>query len=41
MKLLKEMCALHAPAGNEVALKDFILKYIENNKSTWDHTPEI
>ena len=41
MELLKEMCALHAPAGNEVALKDFILKYIENNKSTWDHTPEI
>jgi len=41
MKLLKEMCAIHAPAGNEVALKDFILKYIEANKSTWDHTPEI
>lgn len=41
MELLKEMCAIHAPAGNEVALKDFILKYIEANKSTWDHTPEI
>jgi len=41
MELLKEMCAIHAPAGNEVALKDFILKYIETNKSTWDHTPEI
>jgi putative aminopeptidase FrvX len=41
MELLKEMCALHAPAGNEVALKDFILNYIENHKSTWDHTPEI
>ncbi len=41
MELLKEMCALHAPAGNEVAMKDFILEYIETNKSTWDHTPEI
>ena len=41
MELLKEMCAIHAPAGNEVALKDFILKYIETNKSSWDNTPEI
>ena len=41
MELLKEMCAIHAPAGNEVALKDFILKYIETNKSSWDHYPEI
>jgi putative aminopeptidase FrvX len=41
MELLKEMCAIHAPAGNEVALKDFILKYIETNKSSWDNAPEI
>ncbi len=41
MELLKEMCGIHAPAGNEVALKDFILKYIETNKSSWDHLPEI
>ena len=41
MELLKEMCAIHSPAGNEVALKDFILKYIEINKSSWDNTPEI
>jgi putative aminopeptidase FrvX len=41
MELLKEMCAIQAPAGNEVALKDFILKYIETNKSSWDNAPEI
>ena len=41
MELLKEMCGIHAPAGNEVALKDFILKYIEDNKSSWDYLPEI
>ena len=41
MELLKQMCGIHAPAGNEVALKDFILKYIEDNKSSWDYLPEI
>lgn len=41
MELLKEMCAIHAPAGNEVALKNFILEYIETNKSSWDNNPEI
>lgn len=41
MELLKEMCAIHAPAGNEVALKEFILNYIEINKSSWDYEPEI
>ncbi len=41
MNLLKELCAIHAPAGNEVALKNFLLAYIENNKNTWKVQPEI
>jgi len=41
MKLLKELCQIHAPAGNEVALKDFLLNYIEKNKNNWTTQPEI
>lgn len=40
-KLLKEMCAIHAPSGNEVAMKDFILNYIEKHKKNWKHKPKI
>ena len=39
--LLKEMCAIHAPAGNEGAMTDFILNYIEQNKSSWKTQPEV
>lgn len=40
-KLLKEMCAIHAPSGNEVAMKDFILNYIEKHKKNWKHKPKV
>jgi putative aminopeptidase FrvX len=32
-ELLKKLCAIHAPSGNEIAVKNFLLKYIEENKS--------
>lgn len=41
MKLLQQLCAIHAPAGNEVALKNFLLNYVEENKSNWKTQPEI
>lgn len=41
MELLKEMCAIHAPAGNEVAMKEFILDYIETNVNNWAVKPEV
>lgn len=39
--LIKEMCAIHAPSGNEVAMKDFILNYISKNSKNWKHKPKL
>ncbi len=41
MQLLKKLCAIHAPAGNEEGLKNFLLNYIEEHKSQWKNQPEI
>lgn len=41
MELLREMCTIHAPAGNEVALKKYILHYIEVFKKQFKVQPEI
>jgi len=35
--LLKQMCAIHAPSGNEVGMKHFLLEYIKKNSNTWKH----
>ena len=32
MKLLKQLCSIHAPSGDEVLMKNFLLTYIEKNK---------
>jgi putative aminopeptidase FrvX len=40
-QLLKTMCNIHAPSGNEVAMKEFILEYIKKNKKSWKHQPRI
>jgi putative aminopeptidase FrvX len=39
--LLKTMCAIHAPSGNEVSMKDFLLNYIKKEKKNWKHKPTI
>jgi putative aminopeptidase FrvX len=39
--LLKQMCRIQAPAGNEVAMTEFLLNYININKSNWKVQPEI
>lgn len=41
MKLLKQLCEVFAPSGNEVAMKNFILTHIEQYQHTWKHQPEI
>ncbi len=41
MKLLKEMCSIHAPSGNETAMTQFILHYIEKNQNGWKYKPEV
>jgi putative aminopeptidase FrvX len=41
MELLKEMCAVHAPAGSEEAMSKWVLNYIEENKGNWKVQPEV
>lgn len=41
MKLLKQLCEIHAPAGSEYKMTDFLLDYINKNKKGWKVQPEI
>jgi putative aminopeptidase FrvX len=41
MKLLKQLCEIHAPSGEEYRMKDFLLKYIQKEKKNWKVKPEI
>ena len=41
LSLLKTMCAIHAPSGNEVAMKDFLLNYIKQESKNWKHKPKV
>ncbi|UII28699.1 aminopeptidase [Fulvivirga maritima] len=41
MKLLKNLCQVHAPSGNEGLMKKFLLDYINDNKDQWKCSPEI
>lgn len=41
MKLLKQLCEVHAPSGNEGPMKDFLLRYIQKEKKKWKTAPEI
>lgn len=40
-QLLHELCQIHAPSGNEVAMKDFLLQYIDQNSSKWRVQPAV
>ncbi|MBK7668016.1 MAG: M20/M25/M40 family metallo-hydrolase [Sphingobacteriaceae bacterium] len=35
------MCAIHAPSGNELPMKEFVLNYIQKKKKNWKHKPKI
>lgn len=39
--LLRALCAVHAPSGDETAMKDFLLEHIQKEKKSWQHQPEI
>lgn len=41
MKLLKDLCHVHAPSGEEHTMADFLLKYISKEKKHWKVQPEI
>ncbi len=40
-QLLRTLCAIHAPAGNERAMTDFLLNYIEQEQNNWKVQPQI
>ena len=39
--LLKELCQVHAPSGNEVAMKNFIVEYVKKHSKGWVCQPEL
>ncbi len=41
LSILKTMCAIHSPSGNEVAMKEFILDYIKKESKNWKHKPKV
>ncbi len=41
MKLLEQLCAIHAPSGNETLMTEFLLNYINTEKQNWLTQPEI
>lgn len=40
-QLLKTLCGIHAPSGNEVAMKEFLMNYIQVHAGSWKVQPEI
>lgn len=41
LSILKTMCAIHSPSGNEVAMKEFLLDYIKKESKNWKHKPKV
>ena len=41
MELLKKLCDIHSPSGNEQDISNFILNYIKKNMSKWNSKPEV
>ncbi len=41
MKLLKTLCSIHSPSGNEEQIHAFLLDYINKHNSEWNVKPEL
>lgn len=41
MQLLKQLCTLHAPSGEEAAMKEFLLQYVRQQSKNWKSQPQI
>jgi putative aminopeptidase FrvX len=41
MKLLEELCSIHAPSSEEVPVKQFILNWINENKASFAVQPQV
>lgn len=40
-ELLKTLCSIHAPSGNETQMTDFLLNYISKNSRNWLVQPKV
>jgi len=41
MKILKKLCSIHSPSGEEYCISKYILEYINANMHTWKSKPTI
>jgi putative aminopeptidase FrvX len=41
LELLKTLCSLRAPSGNETAMTEFLLDYIASHKADWKVQPQV
>ena len=41
MELLKQLCEVPAPSGNEAALRDFIVAYVRKQQGQWRTSPTL
>lgn len=41
MKLLKKLCSIHAPSGEEGSMTQFLLDYVKKEKKNWQVQPEV
>jgi putative aminopeptidase FrvX len=41
MKLLKDLCGIHAPSGNEQAMFRYLLEYVKSSSSDWLVKPRL
>lgn len=41
MQLLKTLCNIHSPSGNETRMAEFIIEYTKKHSSNWKVIPEI
>jgi putative aminopeptidase FrvX len=41
MKLLEQLCQIHAPSGDESGMKKFLLDYITREKKNWKTKPQV
>ena len=41
MKILKKLCNIHSPSGEEYRISEYILGYINSNMQTWKKKPTI
>jgi len=41
MKLLEQLCSVHAPSGDEWAMTEYLLQHIKKEKRKWKHKCEV